>query len=445
MDVKESGTIGSGPAWSMNTLLYLDSSLTPITIGGSNTSWVATGFECDVNNQSSFDFDRNTIYGVTSLGAAYGINISAGGVGRSSAALNIHGTPSAGVWFNGIEIQPGSVYYSSVVDGGDAYYCYAMEGSNYWGLDTTVASFVYGPIRLADGQQFRSVNGSDNVALFQYSGSIGPGGTVTATGGLLLAPPSNGYTTAVGNGGVQTLSDFLPAINNFFNCGNGNRVWASVWVHGGTVSGSSPELKTDIAALPPMLPIVARIEPRSFKWKTGGVDIIDVEREVLVPDEIVQEDISTKIEMRDGMAVEVRTVVNRGYPLSDEVPLFDEAGLPIMVQIPGTPASYDSDGSVVRPATPPTTRQKTGRVPRMTKKMMTVTERREHPGRRTHFGFLAPDFKSAFDTLGIDFGGYIRDPDGNEGLRPDQQIAILWKAVQELAEEVAKLRSQFSQ
>jgi len=68
----------------------------------------------------------------------------------------------------------------------------------------------------------------------------------------------------------------------------------------------------------------------------------------------------------------------------------------------------------------------------------------DRPGKRTHLGFMAPDLKRAFDVLGMDFGGYVETPDGELGLRPDQQIPILWKAVQELTTNVLELRKMLA-
>ena len=63
------------------------------------------------------------------------------------------------------------------------------------------------------------------------------------------------------------------------------------------------------------------------------------------------------------------------------------------------------------------------------------------PGKRTHWGFLAPDVKAAFDKTGLDFGGYVKAEDGTQMLRPDQLIPVLWKAVQELSTKVAALEA----
>ena len=66
------------------------------------------------------------------------------------------------------------------------------------------------------------------------------------------------------------------------------------------------------------------------------------------------------------------------------------------------------------------------------------------PGERTHWGFLAQDVKAAVDDAGVDFGGWIltdkNDPDSAQGLRYDQFIAPLTKALQEALTEIDVLK-----
>jgi len=68
----------------------------------------------------------------------------------------------------------------------------------------------------------------------------------------------------------------------------------------------------------------------------------------------------------------------------------------------------------------------------------------DRPGKRTHWGFLASDVKAAFDKTGLDFGGYVKDEEGVEHLRPDQLIPVLWKAVQELKLEFDNYKKEHS-
>lgn len=68
------------------------------------------------------------------------------------------------------------------------------------------------------------------------------------------------------------------------------------------------------------------------------------------------------------------------------------------------------------------------------------------PGKRTHWGLLAQEVKAVADKLGVDFGGHIitnmADPESSQGLRYDQFVAPLIKAVQELAARVEALEAQ---
>jgi len=69
------------------------------------------------------------------------------------------------------------------------------------------------------------------------------------------------------------------------------------------------------------------------------------------------------------------------------------------------------------------------------------------PGARTHYGLIAQQVRSTLDAHDIDdFGGWTLadrdDPDSEQGLRYDQFVPILIRAVQELSAEVEALRNQ---
>ncbi len=72
------------------------------------------------------------------------------------------------------------------------------------------------------------------------------------------------------------------------------------------------------------------------------------------------------------------------------------------------------------------------------------------PGRRTHYGLIAQEVKAALGTVGVaDFGGWTLsdpdDPQSTQGLRYDQFIAPLIKAVQEQQAMIEKLREHVAQ
>ena len=66
------------------------------------------------------------------------------------------------------------------------------------------------------------------------------------------------------------------------------------------------------------------------------------------------------------------------------------------------------------------------------------------PGERTHFGLLSQEVKASLPN-GVDFGGWIltdtSNPDSSQGLRYDQFISPLIKAIQELTARIAVLEA----
>jgi hypothetical protein len=66
----------------------------------------------------------------------------------------------------------------------------------------------------------------------------------------------------------------------------------------------------------------------------------------------------------------------------------------------------------------------------------TVTPR---AGVRTHWGFSAQHVKQVADSFAVDFGAHVltdvNDPDSPQGLRYDQFIAVMVKAIQELSQQ----------
>jgi hypothetical protein len=67
------------------------------------------------------------------------------------------------------------------------------------------------------------------------------------------------------------------------------------------------------------------------------------------------------------------------------------------------------------------------------------------PGTRRHYGLIAQEVKQALPA-GLDFGGWVlhdaADSDSTQGLRYDEFIAPLVKAVQELKAETVRLQNE---
>jgi hypothetical protein len=79
-----------------------------------------------------------------------------------------------------------------------------------------------------------------------------------------------------------------------------------------------------------------------------------------------------------------------------------------------------------------------------------VTDKADYestPGQRTHYGLSAQNVRAALDKHGVeDFAGWVltdkNDPASTQGLRYDQFVSILIRAVQELSREVKALKAR---
>jgi Chaperone of endosialidase len=251
---------------------------------------------------------------------------------------------------------------------------------------------------------------------------------------------STAYTQV--NGTLWCNGNAAPSYDNAYDFGGGVNRWSTIYAVNGTIQTSDPSLKTDIAPLSSMLPIVAAINPVTFKWKSGGVTLIDDTEMQTVQDSVMVDHECERAEVRKGQTVLVKDTYQRKELLFDEIPALDEEGQPIVHHVPAQPEVVDNNGVVKRPATEAYDHPRTHRVPRMVTKLVAVKKPVDAPGKRTHWGFLAPDVKTAFDGIGMDFGGYVLDADGTHHLRPDQLIPVLWKATQELAAKVAALEAR---
>lgn len=185
----------------------------------------------------------------------------------------------------------------------------------------------------------------------------------------------------VSGGDAAIAAATKPATDNAYTLGAATFRWSTVYAATGTINTSDAREKTDIVDCPLGLDFVLSLRPVQYKWIVGGQDVERVE---------------------DG---------------------YLEAVIPAVVA---------DDGTVIQPE----------RIVREPQYKYVATPR---AGRRTHLGLLAQDVRSALPA-GTDWAMWTQDdpaePDSRQGLRPDQLIAPMIRAVQELAGRVATLEAQ---
>lgn len=388
------GNAGTADIWAINSVT---------TLSANSGSYDATGYELDFNNLNA---DRGDADGGAGLAApvAVGLAVTGAGTARSTAAISIEGPGTTAIWNRGIVVGDSSVAQASFQDLGTATISLDIRGPHVISVDTSQS----------DGTPLRIPN---NIAIAALD--------VAGTGNIPIVAVDTANNIELGS----TASSFvvanahaIPALDNTYDLGFPSNRWANIYTVNGTLQTSDPALKQDINPLPSVETLIKSIRPVTFRWKQDRAELAEVTEERLVHASQWQEVEEDAILIRDGKAMKTRRKRRAEMHLYDELPLVDEQGNAVMQGAPPHPATY--------------------RVPRMVSRKVTVKQPVTAPGQRLHWGFLAPEVKAAFDTLGMDFGGHVVGEDGVHQLRPDQLIPVLWKAVQELLERVRALEAK---
>lgn len=415
------GTAGSSDIWSINSLTQMDASF-PVA---SN----AVGYELDYNNNCQ---NRGATDGIGGFAAPTykGFLVTGSSTFSSTCAIAIEGDTNT-QWYRGVSVNE-AVSIAAYCDYTNATTGIEMQAAHAgWGIDMN-GSALTGALRIPNGSVIvgRNQAGTADVTI------------ADVTSGNNLVIGSNNANTAAAAGIVFGVGAY-PFVNNAYQFGTSANLWSSIWASNGTIQTSDPALKADITPLPSVMGLIDKISPITFRWKFGGYDVVETTEEREVHDTETVEFDHHDIVVENGAAKRVpvrKTITREAY---DTVPLLDEHGDQIITVIKARPATYDSQGRLIRPATPEARVPEVHRVPRMVRKTVTVQTRQPREGRRTHWGFDAAQVKAAFDETGMDFGGYVRSEDGTHHLRPDQLISVLWQAVKELKAEVETLKGRF--
>ncbi len=249
--------------------------------------------------------------------------------------------------------------------------------------------------------EFEPASGSGaTISYFRYSTisggncyfNVSKGDNTGSTSARLSGGELHSYVNVQGgNFGIGTASvpekltvagNIAPATDNAYSVGVSGRRWSAIWAATGTIQTSDCRLKTDIHDSPLGLDFIKALRPVAYKW-------------------IAAENLVERIDIEDGVEqFDTGEVDDNGQPVMGERPTFGKA---------------DSICGV-------------------------------RAGVRIHYGLIAQEVKNTLDTFSAtNFAGYIEanpnEQDSERGLRYDQFIAPLIKAVQELAAKVQALEN----
>jgi hypothetical protein len=203
------------------------------------------------------------------------------------------------------------------------------------------------------------------------------------------------FTVNGASSGTKNKSEFstdvLPGYpSGFFNLGNTSYKWAQVWATTGAIQTSDSSSKFEIQESKLGLDFINKLQPVSYKFISGSA-------------------------------------------------IFDDTNWSPTVDKLFQSAVYDANGNLLKEAV----YEKT-----------TNTEKQPiigyEPGKRTHYGLLAQNVKNVLDELNVDtneFAGYIEgnlEDHSDLGLRYEEFMAPMIKAIQELSQKVNNLEAQIS-
>ena len=186
---------------------------------------------------------------------------------------------------------------------------------------------------------------------------------------------------------VTSYSNIFPSSDNYYTLGKTGYKWKQIWSNTGTIQTSDATQKFEIEKSSLGLDFINRLQPVSYKFISGSA---------------ITEQIDDYIKTVKKPAI----IAPNGTIIEEEV------------------AEYEKN-------------QETPAV--------TWT-----PGIRTHYGLIAQDVKVVLDEMGLsttDFAGYIEgnlETNSDLGLRYEEFMSPMIKAIQELSSKVNRLEAQIS-
>lgn len=398
------GNSGSHDIWALN-------SVTQISAGAfAANSFNSQGYELDFNNLCQDMGNAAAGAGFTAPIAA-GLSVTGASTFKSTAAILISG--NTGQWNRGIAFANSSISQAAIQDLCNSTVSYSMFGTHTIGIDMSDASCTYAT-SISNGNGHYGLDSGGIQRAFVHSslntmliGDAGWSGLYTAN---TLLPGSNGLD--IGSSGSQFDSVFCVSL----------------------VQSSNPALKTDIVDAPSMLDIATALPVKTFRWRRGGVDAIEMEelQDAHDTEEVSWEDDETYVD--DAGVARQRTVTKTTRQhLYDRMPVLDGNGRQVVKIIPAKRPVFDAVGKEVTPGQAEMKIPQFHEQPRIVKKAVKVRKLVPREGKRTHLGALAPDIQQAFQASGVDFAAYKEDGEF-QGYQVDQ---IVWLTLKALQEEIA--------
>ena len=391
------GVVGTSDIWAIRNVA--------VRAVGSGT-YNMFGSEIDINNNNA---DYGNGAGAAGLAApvTYGIAITGAGSFKNTAAMLISG-PGTAIWNRGVCVTQNSVAQAAFQDLGNSTTSYDLQGTHTNGIDTLSATISAHAIRVADSHIIGVSVSSVNRAMLQHTGT-------------------NLYIGDATDGNVVSRANFIPNSDNLYQVGGNINRWTSLWAVNGTIQTSDPSLKKSITPLSSLKAdviqkLVASINPISFQWIDGGKvpSVDEAPGLVQATEDVIVSDL--RVEIVNGAPVRKEHARTETRPVVDMTPVVEKNGDTVMIE------SHDG---TKHPLLHP--------VPRMVQGIVKTQTYKSVPGKRVHWGWDASEVKAAFDGVGLDFGGYVKDENGGQHLRPDQLIPVLWQAVKNLTARIETL------
>ncbi len=296
---------------------------------------------------------------------------------------------------NKVEITNGGI---QVITTSDSYVEMARQDGNGWNGGVLIRSIGGEIVSTAYGQYPARLN-NRAVQIEGYATIAGYTGTTIGTLDVTTGGPTSNYPLAIKGRPFETnrasqsivtfQSNVYPDYDNRFDLGSPSYRWRDIFTEGAVTTTSDINKKTDIEVSELGLDFINKLNPVSYKMISGSV-VYEKDWEKFVDKEL-------------------------------------------------QPGDLDDIGQVV-------TETKIIKVPNQTPPPIVEVIK----GKRRHYGLIAQDVKNVLDEMEIstnDFAGYVAgNPDeGTElGLRYDEFISPMIKAIQELSNKIKELEAKIS-